>query len=372
MFLIGQSMNKSSFDIDSLQSREIQDLKSKIGLLEVEMAERRSLGEVVKFSGLMIVFVGGVLSFFGFSSFREIQSRISEEVDVEVRSQILSNVVATEETLSDFYQFVENNENNMQEFNALLVAYEERLKTIDEVIAVDQLQDVEGEIARLTNEIRFRASRPPDFGSPTPFTSTLFEKNWRLGVVTRILEVSSNQNAIAQLDADKWFNFIMLLRETGFDSPAQSLVSALPLDSARPDFLAMNLSMRSLRQTGEMREKTLNSLFDMVSDVNERSPHIVIAEAWNAAESYRRYSDLIVAIEKAIKRRASKDLPEISYLHIILSESYLRRGFPGDLKLAEDALADGLVVLVEESPYNQWHGSATEKARELRNLLERR
>ncbi|MBO9399010.1 hypothetical protein J7400_20225 [Shimia sp. R9_2] len=365
------------------QKFKISEIEADLKELQIEAASRRPLEEMVKYGAAAFFAIGAALSFFGYSSIKDIETRLSTSMDQKLKQHILDETLVTSQELASFYEFVRQSEENIAEYNALLEGYKERMGDIDNVLQVSELEDIEGEVKRISQEIQlrdqfFQLHEASAFNKLTAnslhadevFAGSLLDKNWRIGVVSRVRDFARSPDKIAEVSPDVWFNFIQDMRSVHMQAPLLELAAALPNDPARPDVIAVKHSIRIVSETDEAREATYQNLLNLVVDVDARSPHIVLAEAWNATETYRRYSDFIEALHLAASKRETEEEPPISYIHVLLSESYMRRGFAGDIQLATQELQTAQKILAAESPMNQWYSSSSSKLASLITLLD--
>lgn len=351
--------------VDKTQDSRIAKLEESLAELQIEVAEKRSIGEIVRYGAIIIIAIGGLFSFLGYSSYSEIKQSIEGQVEVALRDHIKREISISQAEMKEFLEFVAATETNMVSYNTLLERYKQRLGEVDKIYEISTLEDIEGELSRIEQEISHRFTVNPSKGDVLDFNGTVFEKNWRLGVVSRLQELSGSPDKIARVDPDKWFNFLQTLRRAGINSVTYQLIEALPNDPGKPSIEALRLMLSVERSIGSERDASFEELMEMVRLVDEVSPHIIIAEAWNAAETLRRYTSLIDALKAGINRRRQEGLPPISYLHVILAEAYVRRGFSGDKQSAQQALQEARVIVQTETSGNQWQSSTLMKISEL-------
>ena len=181
---------------------------------------------------------------------------------------------------------------------------------------------------------------------------------WRDKVTVGLVAIAeyvedSDPNVQIQLDADEIFNLAQVTRLLNRPDLAQKLVQgAYKRDSADPALEALNLEL----QVAERGDKeAFRELMGMVTGLTMENPHIVAAEAWNAAEELRRYSSLIDAIDELIlKHRNDGDVFLPSYVLALKGQAYVRRGLPGDIPRAVEALALAVERLRLEGKSSQW------------------
>ena len=94
----------------------------------------------------------------------------------------------------------------------------------------------------------------------------------------------------------------------------------------------------------------------MVEDLTLESPHIVVAEAWNATEENRRYEDLIRSLSIFFDRAAASNgaIHVPSHTYVMKAQAHFRSGRPGELEPTLDLLIRAVSVLRQEGMHSEW------------------
>ena len=181
----------------------------------------------------------------------------------------------------------------------------------------------------------------------------------QVGLVKRVAEHLKNAkqdpDLLVQFSAAEIFNIVQIARRLRRPDLEQQLVTAAYEADSTLSGQALLLQHRARHGAAAEREKAFNQVMQMVTQLTMDSPHIVIAEAWNAAEELRRYSDLINALDRQIvahEEDSSILLP--SYVYAVRGNAYQRRGLPGDIPLALESYKGAIERLSLEGTFTQW------------------
>lgn len=181
----------------------------------------------------------------------------------------------------------------------------------------------------------------------------------RVGVVIRVTEhlkkAEDDPNFLSQFTPTDVFNVAQIARILNRPDLEKQLVTAAyrleDTDSTRALYLQQQVRFGN----ADERDKAFAELMDLVTKLTMDSPEIVIAEAWNAAEDRRRYTDFIAAIDYRISehdRDPSVLLP--SYAYVIKGKALQRRGRRGDLPIALQNYVKAIDALSGEGTSTQW------------------
>lgn len=359
-------------DIDALSDR-IQDLGEKLDSrvrdVELEVAGRRSHEKVIVNLGYGVVAVGVLLGVFGFSEVSDIDKQIREiverqygEVDKkvsEIEGQV-GNTLTTIDLLIDrrIAGYIRDTETTIEDFER---AHKDMTSLIDSMTqaevhwntvvkpALEGLGDYDPDASLKGQYLLVRSSN-----------LVVPENRARAaGLIPRIVKhldrAQRSDEEISQFSSSDIFNVAQLSRVIDRNDLEIALVDAA--FEARKDAAttALFLQAQAKFTFGEESEQALAELMGMVANLTPENPHIVLAEAWNASENLRRYTDLINALENLIARTTlDPDAFLPSYAFVIKSQSLLRRGRPGDADKAIAMLILAVERLALEGLGTQW------------------
>ena len=344
-------------ELDSRVRNYQESVDQRMRDLELDVASRRNYEKVAILLGYGAVALIALLGFVGFANVSDIDEKVRERIDFNI-----SKTDSEKKATFDEFEIYNN------QFKDLLSKLEDAEETwrvrikpaLDDLIAYEQ-KDEHVDLQGRLNEIMHGEI---DANDPA----------WRLqatALVSRAIEhianLENDPNAISQFSPDDLFNLAQISRNLGRYDLENNLTSAAfkaRKSSASAEALFLQSEARKADSEKE-NNPSFEKLLDLVSHVTIDSPHIVIAEAWNTAESLRQYSKLISAIDKLVARHgndASVFLP--SYAYVVKGQAHLRRGIPGDLDASLDAFLNGVRRLREEGVHSQW-ADAT-----MRDILE--
>lgn len=305
--------------------------EERIRKLEVELAERRPVERLVQ---ILIYFLAGlsvVVGLFGFKQFSDIGSVIS----TEVKNQFPRD----SQRYLEYRKLIDETQSLNQKYMEMYGKYESALRAFSNLDRVTDDFDIEGKVSRVVAAVEERKG------------AALLEEKWRLEAVATLKLLAE-----AQKRRNFKGDFIFNASQTAARLQQHALAAEL-MDLAfakRPNDAPIQAGRLSA-QVGIGDEKAVNDAFNglmqMVANLSPNSPHIVLSEAWNAAEQLRRHAELAQAIDKLL---SSNSPLKPSYAHFIRSYSLTRTGKPGDLDKAKAAMEDGVKVLSSESPNTVW------------------
>ena len=364
---------------------QIDDLEEKLHTLEIEIASRRSQEKVVVYLGYAAIAAGILIGAFGFSEISDVDDTVSVEISrfSSIIDQKIKNVdnrldaadKRIEKSISDYestlQQTIDNriasfgvrNEAKLEEFavvgekmNVFLVSLDEAVQRWKEEIEpklngleeVDPDEDLKGRYLEIVEQASLpEEQRPSDWRA----RATAIIKS----ATRQLSKAAEVPDFIPQFDPDDLFNLAQLARRLGrFDLNRNLTEAAYEADEGQAA-RALYLQSRALYLGGSDGEIAFAQLLEMVQNLSLDAPHIVTAEAWNVAESLRRYGELIDAINALIAKQETDPSAFVpSYVFAVRGNAHQRRGLPGDLDLAVDSYREAIIRLEAEGLLTQW------------------
>lgn len=159
-----------------------------------------------------------------------------------------------------------------------------------------------------------------------------------------------------QFSADDIFNAAQFARRLQRpDIEAELVNAAFELDKSSASIRAQFLQLQAKDPRQDIRNAHFANLMGMLDEFSLDSPHTVVAEAWNAAEDQRRYSDLIEALDGLIAKLGTEPAAVVpSTVFAIKGNAHQRRGYPGELLIATKSYVDAIERLALEGTHTQW------------------
>lgn len=330
---------------------EVESLRTRLRELEVETAGRRPIESIVKLFIYFLVALSVVVGVFGIKQL--------SDLDAVVARQVKQEFPRASAEYREYGELIEKTEDLEKKFAELFGKYQSALGNYEHLGKVTADFDLEGRLELLAEQGAARQDREPDGEDDT---GTLYEEKWRLGAIST-LEVLQQQLKERQFDADVVFNAAQLCdRLKHVDLGSRLVETAYKLNPSDEPIKAAMLSTRVQLADEESAGQAFSELMAMVSKISRNSPHIVLSEAWNAANNLRRYEPLIEKLnELTSSAGASRFRPSFAYA--LLARAYLSASRPGDLGRAEDALSGAKQKLLEESVLANWHDATVEQVR---------
>ena len=325
--------------------------------LELEVASRRNYEKVVAILGATVVAIGALVAWIGFESFSDIEKDVRQQV-----IQSLKNVDASSQvTLERFEEYDKRMAVLLKSLEDAESRWTESIQPTLKELAGD-VPDLKGRYLSLLEgeAIEERTSEPAWRKQATAVILKIVEH----------LEESQHEDTVSQFSPDDVFNVAQLSRHLSrYDLERRLVVAAHDARPASASARALFLQSES-REANPKGDRAFQELMGLVTDLTIDNPHIVLAEAWNAAEGLRQYSSLIDAIDALIERRegdAGVFLP--SYAHVIKGTAHLRRGLAGEVDLAIRSFVDAVRLLKLEGTQSQWAESTMREVAEMQRNL---
>ena len=322
---------------------EVLSLADRFRQIELEVAERRKYEKVVNLLGAAAIFVGVILGFVGFERISNIDNKLKNMVDEAVITHIVESKVTLQET-----------KKKGEEMDELIMQLKEaKNRWIEIEPAIEQLgeYDANADFAGIFLDFLHEYQALTEFEKERWLSENRGKATNIVLQVTEHIEQSAMADDVAmQITPEDVFNIAVVSRVLGRADLKRKLADAAYQVEKTAATEALYYQSRAAIDEG-----AFESLVDMVEDLKIDSPHIVMAEAWNAAEDRRDYSRLITAIDRLLKKHGdNNDIFLPSYAIAVKAEAHLRRGLPRDMDHAVTAYATAVGRLQLESPNSQW------------------
>lgn len=349
---------------DRDMSKRIESLTESVGDLRTELAAQRPVAELIRYLVYFWAAISLVLGFLGWTQLSDLDNVVEQKVKLQFPKSSAQ--------YTDYEKLISETSALYSRFEDLTAQYKERVDDLKRAEQMTALFDIEGQVMALLldAERRQNAQKHEQTDGGDAPSETLLDPSWRRKA---ILIVTAFQKSLGEKNypADFIFNVAQLCRMLQQFELAEKLTKAAHSQDSSPPIRAMYLASRVQTSTGEEREQAFTDLLEMVTDLSDDSPHIVLAEAWNASESQRRYTELVTALDKLIQDRSAENAPRPvpSYAYVIKAQAVLRRSYPGCIGEAEACLESVDRLLRQESTMSQWADSAMREGVEVRTTL---
>lgn len=322
-------------------SAGLAQVRTELIEIKATQSSRVAIEDLVKYLLYFWLSLSVVLGLIGWKQISDLDSSISNAVTKQFPKD--------SENYKQYETLISNTKDLYRQFEDLTKDYKERVDDLKmaELASIDF--DLEGQVINIV------------IGSNTP--SNIFNKEWRTRAIS-VLSMLRDALATRTFPAVFIFNAAQVCRQLSQFQLSEELTAAAFARDASPPIRALKLASEVANKTGPDQEKAYNELMGMVKELDvEDSPQIVLAEAWNAAESSRNYGPLLEAIDHFVKSGNSLGVP--SYTHLLKAQVLLRRSNPGDKTLAKEALDEGRSLFLSESPQSQWNESFSQEYAKL-------
>lgn len=372
------ALSKKFADIESQNAAQTSEVKAEraeiarqVQEYAYEVASRRGYekvaGLILAVVAALSIFFGGLFAFLDFKELERLGTKVTQfdnnanMIVTSLDRDIKNFKSGLDETIDDkIALFFDRNEmkinvyeSNVKDMKGLISSLnkaEKKWKEIEPAIigleSYDKDTDIKGDYLALLD-------------SDEPSLDDVGARAKRVGVVIRVTEhlkkAEDDPNFLSQFTPTDVFNVAQIARSLNRPDLEKQLVTAAyrleDTDSTRALYLQQQVRFGN----ADERDKAFAELMDLVTKLTMDSPQIVIAEAWNAAEDRRRYTDFIAAIDYRISehdRDPSVLLP--SYAYAMKGEALQRRGRRGDLPIALQNYVKAIDALSGEGTSTQW------------------
>lgn len=326
-------------------AKEVEELRKDLGKTREDLAE---LKPVSNLSQTVLLFVAGIstlLGIFGWRKFSDLDSLVGEQVKLQLPR--------SSREYSEFEEMAKSAEEISKKLQEITKDYELALTNLKYLDVLRDDFDIEGKLYILSKESTDRKLKSVNNQAGT-FSGTLYETSWRtaaIATISRLPEIIKKKN----LDGSMLFNAAQICRRLEQHEIAQQLTITAhdkdPSDANR----ALMLSSIVKGEIGKGADDAFGKLMEMIRNLSRDSPHIVLAEAWNAAVDQTRFGDLVKAISELEARRAHDPNTFVpSYAYVIQVQAILHHSGPSALAEAVAALQKARMTLGDETSQASW------------------
>ncbi|MEM9870426.1 MAG: hypothetical protein AAF822_04160 [Pseudomonadota bacterium] len=359
--------------LQKLQDTQLE-INRQVDTYALEVAGRRgyerTVSLVLTVSAALAIGMGVLFAFLGLDELDKIESKVVEfDTNADVIEARLDEEITTfkaelDTTIDDkialFFDrneaksnIYEQNVDDMRRLIDVLAQAEDRWKVIKPALegleSYDPDADLKGDFIAI-----IEADQGTDLGGNDPARAE------QVGIVLRISNhlrsAEEDPDFALQFTPDDIFNAAQIARGLQRPDLEHELVNAAyDLDSSSQSIRALFLQLQARYGPIEERNMRYSELTELLNKLTMDSPHIVIAEAWNAAEGMRRYTELISALDQrisAVQKNPSLLLP--SHAFAIKGNAHQRRGLPGELQIARESYIQAINRLAMEGTHTQW------------------
>jgi hypothetical protein len=316
-----------------VSTNTVQTTDERLHKLEIEMAERRPVDKLIQLFIYLLAALSIVVGIFGFKQFSDIGAVIA----TEVRTQFPRD----QQRFLDYKKLIEDTAVLSTKHQELFGKYEAALKTFAHLDKVTDDFDLEGKVMRVM-EVAEDGNK-----------DILNDEQWRLQAVATLRLLAEAQKK-RNFRSDFIFNAAQTASRLQQNALAYDLMQVA--FTKRPNDAPIQAGrLSAIVEIGDEKEvkDAFAALMNMVVNLDANSPHIVLSEAWNAAEHLRRYDVLVAAVDRFVQ---SKDrVVKPSYAYFIKAYALTRASRPGDLAAAKLTMEEGLAILTVESPNAVWY-----------------
>jgi len=328
-----------------MDEKDWKELEARVDAISLEHAARQPIETLIR---ILIYGLFGLLVFlglFGVTQFSDIENTLEEKIALQF-AQDESKVLAYKNAVDDLRRA-------NTAYRELTSGYEEALTNLGYLRDVDETIDIEPTVHKLSSEEDRYAADPslPDFES------------WRLKALTTLelfLQASKERN----FDPDLLFNAsqmaarlrnthlsLLLIKEANRRRPLDTSIQAAMysglIDSGTPDEV----------------ERSYEKLMELVPQVvKSTTPHILLAEVWNAAVDLGRYEDYLNVLA-SVDQSADVHVPSVFYA--MKARVLLEVPDPDNLTKVKQAISQAQQQLALETVSNAWIGKTLDYISDL-------
>lgn len=374
-----------AFTEEQLKST-IGEYEDRIREMEIELASRRSLEKVMIYLGYAAIAIGIVGGIFGYSEISDIDRKVSSlmsprisQVDEKLKL-VDSRLENSEKRLSDSIEnakqrlgleidnriatYVSTTEDRLREFKSLGPKINDYIKNLEEseiywretikprIDITERFSSDDEDLKGFYLSLIGQKMEPEAVG----YEERRVQAIALLKEVTKQIKQQASEASLGfQFTPAEIFNMAQMSRQIGRTDLERELTSAVFSINPDPPARALFLQAEAQRFGSEEADKAFEELLLMVEELTIDSPHIVAAEAWNAAEGLRKYGKLIGSIDALIQRNKIDNTAFLpSFVFALKGNAHQRRGLPGDLDLAVEAYVHAIERLAVEGMLAQW------------------
>lgn len=324
-----------------------------------------------------------VVGLFGIKTISDLDSKMDRSVESKYEEYVGKGGDLLEKYRKQYSAAIEK----QREFERENKGYLEKLDSLKLLEIATEGFDLEGKLIRLLVEVEQRkaakglSSLLTNPQGDDPFRGSVLEDTWRAKAIAVLSLVQRELDGGRRISAADVFNAAQTARELQAFELTVALAAKAEEMSASPAYKAVGLhaKLRLATDPSEARGY-VQELFELVRNLSHEDPHVVIAEAWNAAVQSDDFRGLIEAIEDLEKDRRAKQTPPLaaaqpapipSYVYVIKARALLKEAAPGCQTAAEAALENADLLLSEESTETEWASDTVEEGQQVKGMLDR-
>jgi hypothetical protein len=354
---VGSALNNQA---THASQADLDKLREALSKTREELAELKPIAAVTSTIFYFVAGISALLGFFGWRKFSDLDALVGEQVKLQLpRSQ---------REYAEFEELTKNAEELHKKLLVITADYDKALSNLSNVDLLGPEFDIEGKIAIAVAESTKRRQKLVHDDEDTS-TESMYEPVWRSSVIallTRVPDIIKKKN----LDGDLLFNIAQLCRRMEQQGIAEQVTRAA--FERLPSAANRALMLSSIVKNGESKAapKAFEELLGMVEGLTRDQPHIVMAEAWNAAVDLAGFGQLVQSINKLIaKKGADKNVFLPSYALAIKARCVLSESKENCISEASSVLADSKSVLKRESISARWARSALDEISQCERIL---
>ncbi|MEL6467522.1 MAG: hypothetical protein AAFQ58_21365 [Pseudomonadota bacterium] len=303
--------------------QELKQLNSDLNGLTNRVAELAPVNELIKYLLFFWAAISAVLGLFGWQKISDIDEDVREKVRQEV-------VLFLPESERDFEQFSENvaaSKSLKDDWEGLISTFRSSAKYQEFIQAANADFDLPGRLNRLLLRSDVDIATDEDFRTEAIAT----------------LELIKQKAATGEFPSDFLFNAIQFARRIeNYRLATEIAEQAISLDP-KPITEAISQSLITASSSGAAADQAFARLMEIVNqEVLSPEAHLILAEAWNAAERLRRHEELIRELDRTFTATLADGQSVPAYYYAIAATLTLRIGGQNSKERAEDFIDAGL------------------------------
>ena len=335
---------------------ELTKLDDRVNKLAEDVAAQKTIGELIKYLVYFWAAISAALGLFGWSKFSDIDKSIEQQVQLQLPRD--------KQDFAKFREMVGEAEVLHKNYEQLARDYEQSVEALKLAKTVGVDFDIEGKVlALMVDSTKIKQASKANIEDEA---TELFDPKWRKDAIATVT-IFKDSLAKKTYPADFIFNVTQICKRLDQFQLAEQLTKAAFDKDPSPPIKALYYSSLVKNSSGKHRDDAFRNLMSMVASLEENSPEIIIAEAWNAAEDQRRYTELVDSIDKLY----AKNKTPPSYVFIIKAQALLRQSKPGSIQGAEQALSTALSLLKNETALSSWFKSTLREYSEITQVIQK-
>jgi hypothetical protein len=343
--LATSATSASTSPVTAASQQDLEKVREQLSKTREELAELKPIASVTNTVFYFVAGLSALLGFFGWRKFSDLDTLVGEQVKLQLPRD--------KREFAEFEELAKHAEELSTKLKTITADYESALSNLKYVDIYKEDFDIEGKLRLFIDESTRRRAMYVD-NQEGDVAGSLYDPSWRnscIALLSKLPQIIERRN----LDGDLLFNAAQLCRRMEQQEIAQQVTKAAYAKSPSSANKALMLSSIVKAESGEKSEQAMAELMQMVTELPRHQPHIVIAEAWNAAVDQAAYQRLADSIEILVNRHESDSGVFVpSYAHAIRALCLLSESRPGSIGAAEGALAAAKTTLMHESVRASW------------------